>query len=135
MESFVNRYFSQRQANETQQTSTEGNDTEASEKGPSYVQRFCKKSVRKDQTYQTPAERMRNNPHNLFLVRGNDSTGRKAWYYLQVQRGKVTQFEKQIATTTVKLTEFGTIILSGYGENPPPDAVERMKREYDFEAT
>lgn len=134
MDSFVNRYFRQRAITEAQKTSSEGDDSDASENGLSYVQRFCKKSVRKDQTYLSPAERMRNNPHNLFLVRGNDSTGRKAWYYLQVQRGKVSQFEKQIATTSVKLTDFGQIILSGYGEDPPPDAIEKMKREYDFES-
>lgn len=69
----------------------------------------------------------------IYLVRGNDSTGRAAWYYLQVKRRKKRQFEFSSCFGQIQLTDFGRIITSGYGEYPPPEVKKRMKDEYGFE--
>jgi hypothetical protein len=69
---------------------------------------------------------------DIYLIRGNDSTGRPAWYYLRAHRGKKVAFETASKRGNVQLTEYGTIILSGYGKTPPPDVVARMSAEYGF---
>jgi hypothetical protein len=68
---------------------------------------------------------------NVFLVRGNDSTGRAAWYFLLVDPAKKAAFRKA-ATGQVELNAYGRVIASGYGTDPPPEVRERMKTEYGF---
>lgn len=78
-------------------------------------------------------ERLKVNPADLYLVRGKDSTGRPAWYYFRVGRGKKQAFETASKRGGVQLNEYGTILLSGYGKSPPPDVVKRMFDEYGFD--
>lgn len=69
----------------------------------------------------------------IYLIRGNDSTGRAAWYYLQVEKLKKKIFEIDARKGQIQLTDYGKIIISGYGEHPPADVKQRMKDEYGFE--
>ena len=68
---------------------------------------------------------------NVFLVRGNDSTGRPAWYFVLVDPAKKAAFRKAFSGQ-VELNAYGRIIASGYGTDPPADVRERMKTEYGF---
>ena len=69
---------------------------------------------------------------DIYLVRGNDTTGRPAWYYVRTHRGKKVAFEAASKRGNVQLTEYGVILLSGYGKTPPPEVVARMSDEYGF---
>ena len=69
--------------------------------------------------------------NNLFLVRGNDSTGRAAWYFVLVDPAKRAAFRKAFSGQ-VELNAYGRIIASGYGTDPPASVRERMKAEYGF---
>jgi hypothetical protein len=69
----------------------------------------------------------------IYLIRGQDSTGKKAWYYLLVTPGQNAQFEESAGRGQMQLTEFGRILRSGYGESPPEDVRNRMRDEYGFE--
>lgn len=69
--------------------------------------------------------------NNLFLVRGNDSTGRAAWYFVLVDPAKKAAFRKAFSGQ-VELNVYGRIVASGYGTDPPADVRERMKAEYGF---
>ncbi len=69
----------------------------------------------------------------IYLIRGGDSTGRAAWYYVEVDREKKAQFEHDAKQGQIQLTEYGKIIISGYGEEPPQSVRKRMKDEYGFE--
>src|SRR5213075_1271701 len=71
----------------------------------------------------------RERANNLFLVRGNDSTGRAAWYFVLVDPAKRTSFRKASAGQ-LELNAYGRIVASGYGTDPPADVRERMKTEY-----
>jgi len=73
----------------------------------------------------------RERANNVFLVRGNDSTGRPAWYFLLVDPAKKAAFRKA-AKGQLELNAYGRIIASGYGDDPPDDVRERMKTEYGF---
>ncbi|HZZ78094.1 MAG TPA: DUF4062 domain-containing protein [Gemmataceae bacterium] len=68
----------------------------------------------------------------LFLIRGNDSSGRAAWYYLEIAAEHKQRFETEAKQGQIQLTDYGTIILSGYGEYPPLDIRNRMRDQYDF---
>ena len=73
----------------------------------------------------------RERANNLFLVRGNDSTGRAAWYFVLVDPAKKTAFRKA-STGQLELNAYGRIVASGYGADPPTDVRDRMKTEYGF---
>src|SRR5690348_4650220 len=51
--------------------------------------------------------------NNIFLVRGNDSTGRPAWYYLLVSPGRKAEFQQKASGGQIQLTDFGKIVISG----------------------
>ncbi|MBN9119865.1 MAG: hypothetical protein J0I06_12010 [Planctomycetes bacterium] len=73
----------------------------------------------------------RERANNLFLVRGNDSTGRAAWYFVLVDPAKKAAF-RRAAVGQLELNAYGRIVASGYGADPPSDVRERMKTEYGF---
>jgi hypothetical protein len=79
------------------------------------------------------SSRLASRPDSIYLVRGSDSTGRAAWYYLMVEKLKKRLFEVEAKKGQIQMTDYGKIIVSGYGEYPPPDVKKRMKDEYGFE--
>jgi hypothetical protein len=80
-------------------------------------------------SYADRVRRERGN--NVFLVRGNDSTGRAAWYFVLVDPAKKAAFRKAFSGQ-LQLNAYGRILASGYGADPPADVRERMKTEYGF---
>ncbi len=71
-------------------------------------------------------------PDHIFLVRGLDTTGHNAWYYVMVDRGKRESFRTQAGSPLLKLTDYGQILHSGFGEHPPEAIRLRMEDEYGF---
>ena len=70
---------------------------------------------------------------NIFLVTGGkDKLSREAWYYIQVDKIKTNLFQKNIKLGKVNLGEFGKIIHSGFGINPPEEIKKIMKEKYNF---
>jgi hypothetical protein len=66
---------------------------------------------------------------NIFLVMGNDR-GLPSFHYLRVEERKLSHF-KSLSGEKIELTDFGTVLESGYGT--PNNAVrERMEKEYGF---
>lgn len=70
--------------------------------------------------------------NRVFLVRGCDSTNNLAWYYVLVDREKCNMFKAQSGTDTLDILQYGTIIRSGYGEEPPKHIKDFMFSEYRF---
>jgi hypothetical protein len=75
----------------------------------------------------------RSRTDNLYLVRGKDPTGRRAGYYFRVMPAKKAAFELSIKIGQIQLADYGQVITSGYGEDPPPETKKRMKDEYGFD--
>ena len=73
-------------------------------------------------------------PDHIFLVRGKDTSGDEAWYYIQVEKGKRDLFIRQGGVAILDLTEYGTVLQCGYGEQPPQHIRNLMKEEYGFQA-
>lgn len=71
-------------------------------------------------------------PDCIFLVKGKDTTNRAAWYYVLVDKAKKDIFENIDGNQPLNLSHYGTILFSGYGEEPPLEMKKRMEEEYGF---
>ena len=65
----------------------------------------------------------------IYLVNGNDR-GRAAWYYVVVDRLKVQMFLKAMNSDSINLDDYGVVIYSAYGDNPPESITQKVKEEY-----
>lgn len=65
----------------------------------------------------------------IYLVKGVDA-GRNAWYYVLVERLKVQLFLKALSDEIIHLENYGKILFSAYGDEPPEDITQALKEEY-----
>ena len=73
----------------------------------------------------------------IYLVRGFDQ-GRPAWHYILLVDDEET-IDKFVELTqganagkyTTKMNDFGQVLKSGWGKDPPNDVTEWMKKNYD----
>ncbi len=68
----------------------------------------------------------------IYLVKGVDD-GRNAWYYVLVERLKVNMFLKALSDDIIHLENYGKILYSAYGDEPPKDITDALKDEYGIE--
>jgi hypothetical protein len=68
----------------------------------------------------------------VYLVTAK-ADGKPAWYYLQVDEPKHKAFQKQLATGSLDLAAYGTIVQSGWGEQPPEHIAEIMLKTFSQE--
>jgi len=65
----------------------------------------------------------------LRLVRGMEQ-GRTTWHYVLLKRETLPMYQHHVATgQPFDLRQFGTIIESGWGENPPITTVKKIHQE------
>lgn len=66
----------------------------------------------------------------VYLVRGKDK-GEAAWHYILIKnKATLPLFLKAIDTDSVDIATFGKILHSGWGENPPEEVVEDIKKRF-----
>lgn len=65
----------------------------------------------------------------IYLVKGVDD-GRNAWYYVLVDRLKVSLFLKALNDDIIHLENYGVILYSAYGDEPPQEITDKLKKEY-----
>jgi len=65
----------------------------------------------------------------IYLVKGIDA-GRNAWYYVLVDRLKVQLFLKALNDEIIHLENYGKILHSAYGDEPPEEVTVALKEEY-----
>ena len=56
----------------------------------------------------------------LFTVRGRDR-GRKVWHFVIVIEHQLEEFEAAVRTGTVDVADYGHVVASGWGEDPPAE--------------
>jgi hypothetical protein len=75
----------------------------------------------------------RERARDVLLVRINHSADGPAWYYLLVDPGKKAAFRRAVnGSDGFDLTDYGRVVASGHGTDPPAAVRERMKTEYGF---
>lgn len=68
----------------------------------------------------------------IYLVKGVDA-GRNAWYYVLVERVKLQLFLKALNDDIIHLENYGKILFSAYGDEPPQNITDSLKEEYGIE--
>ncbi len=68
----------------------------------------------------------------IYLVKGIDA-GSSAWYYVLVDRLKLQLFLKALNDDIIHLENYGVILYSAYGDEPPADITDKLKNEYGIE--
>ena len=67
-----------------------------------------------------------------ILVRGKDK-GRAAWHYVLVKKHLLGLFLKRVKGGRVNVAEFGDILQSGWGKDPPKGTTNKILKKYDFQ--
>jgi len=68
-----------------------------------------------------------NRPGSLiFTVRGTDR-GQKAWHLVLVERKMLDSFHEKVATGNIDVANFGYVIKSGWGKDPPDDVIKHVE--------
>jgi hypothetical protein len=65
----------------------------------------------------------------VYLVKGIDD-GKNAWYYVLVERLKLSLFLKALNDDIIHLENYGEILYSAYGDEPPQEITDLLKKEY-----
>ncbi len=66
----------------------------------------------------------------VYLVRG-DNNGKAVWHYLQVEnKAKLPLFLQNIKSDHIDVADYGTVLYSGWGENPPEDIINTINNHY-----
>lgn len=65
----------------------------------------------------------------VYLVKGIDDN-RNAWYYVLVERLKVSLFLKALNNDIIHLENYGKILYSAYGDHPPQEITDKIKEEF-----
>ena len=73
-----------------------------------------------------------NSTERFYLVRGKER-GRAAWHYVLVKKHLLGLFLKRIKGGVIKVADFGHILRSGSGKDPPEGTTDKILKEYDFQ--
>ena len=63
--------------------------------------------------------------HLLYLVHDKDR-GYPAWHYVLIDKEKHDDFKANVATRAITLTDYGRVLESGWGKDPPKDIVHKI---------
>ena len=73
-----------------------------------------------------------NASQRIYLVKGKD-IGRSAWYYVLVHGPRLVEFVQALADPIIHLEEYGQILRSGYGDEPPEHVTKYIKAQYNID--
>ena len=73
-----------------------------------------------------------NSTERFYLVRGK-SNGKAAWQYVLVKKHLLGLFLKRVKGGVIKVADFGDILRSGFGKDPPEGTTDKILKEYDFQ--
>ena len=73
-----------------------------------------------------------NSTERFYLVRGKEK-GRAAWHYVLVKKHLLGLFLKRVKGGRVNVAEFGDILQSGWGKDPPKGTTNKILKKYDFQ--
>lgn len=68
--------------------------------------------------------------HKIYWVRGKDR-GRAAWHCVKVPKNIEQMFLAKARSGSIDVADYGEVLHSGWGENPPDDLKKRIEEEYN----
>ena len=67
--------------------------------------------------------------YQIYLVRGKDE-GKQAWHYVLVDEDKIEDFNAKVNTGTIDVADYGTVLYSGWGQDPPKDIIRVVELRF-----
>lgn len=126
--SFTSQALQKAQPKEVTEEVKGDSETESSsDKSESFANSFSSKNSLKQKQTIDPQKKMQ--AELIYLVKGVDA-GRNAWYYVLVERLKVQLFLKALNDEIIHLENYGKILFSAYGDEPPAEITQKLKEEY-----
>ena len=74
-------------------------------------------------------KKFKSGDNRIILVRGKDR-GHPAWHYVRVHDPLYDECFLQISQGSIDVADFGKVLRSGWGKDPPPETVKWIKDEY-----
>lgn len=65
----------------------------------------------------------------IYLSQGTYA-GRAVWHYVLVDKMRLPILQKRAQTEAIDLKDFGHILFSGFGEQPPEEVTSFIKQKY-----
>ncbi|WFW29744.1 MAG: hypothetical protein LJI21_00225 [Wolbachia endosymbiont of Menacanthus eurysternus] len=65
----------------------------------------------------------------VYLVRGKDC-GKDAWHYVLIDKNKKEMFLAKSRTGSMDVTDYGEVICSGWGKDPPQEVIDKINEEF-----
>jgi TIR domain len=65
----------------------------------------------------------------IYIVRGKDE-GRPAWHFVKIDHSKLASFKQALLTGSLNASDYGEILHSGFGENPPEEIMREVTEKY-----
>ncbi len=65
----------------------------------------------------------------VYLVRGKDR-GKPAWHYVLIDKDKKEMFLAKSRTGAMDVADYGEILYSGWGEDPPQEIKDKITEEF-----
>lgn len=118
------------------QSILDGSNTENNINSASNISEIAKnkfnpaENAKKNLIYVDPIKKSKSDL--VYLVKGVDD-GRNAWYYLLVERVKLQLFLRALNDDIIHLENYGVILYSAYGDEPPANITDSLKEEYGIE--
>ena len=78
----------------------------------------------------------RQQEERVYLVRGKDK-GRPAWHYVLLVDDDETikKFKEKVASGTVDVADYGEVLKSGWGKDPPNEVKDWIDKQYSTKYT
>ena len=73
-----------------------------------------------------------NSTERFYLVRGKDR-GRAAWHYVLVKKHLLGLYLKRAKGGSLNVVDFGDVLWSGWGKDPPEGIGDKILKEHDFQ--
>ena len=73
-----------------------------------------------------------NSTERFYLVRGKDR-GRAAWHYVLVKKHLLGLYLKRAKGGSLNVVDFGDVLWSGWGKDPPEGTGDKILKEHDFQ--
>ena len=101
-------------------------------KGASFTDVRCSKTAPEtceiDSTC-TWEDRIFNKYYRVHLVH-NEDKGFPCWHYVLVDEDKLLAFKAKMITGKIDVAEYGTVLYSGWGQDPPKDIVRKLNLRF-----
>ena len=100
--------------------------------GRDFTTMLCGKKVDEECTLDINTTwKIKQEANRVYRIRGKDR-GKPAWYYILLvdDEDTITAFEEALKDDRIDLENYGEILESGYGEEPPNEVTDRVQKKY-----